>query len=99
MTELDVIRISSPDMTKRLAPWSKGSMALRTVLPIVALSQLTRVRSSWVGEVRKLQPIHASRHLNVGEQQRYVMARLKNSDGIVSIYRLDGRESGVFNDI
>ena len=47
ITELDLIRTFSPDMTKRRPPWSNGSITLRTVLSIEAFSQLTRVSRSW----------------------------------------------------
>ena len=47
----------------------------------------------------ELQPVHAAGHLNVGEQQRNVVARFEHLDGLVGAYGLDRHEPGIFNDV
>ncbi len=49
--------------------------------------------------VGQLQPVHASRHLYVGEQQNDVVARFQNSHGLVGIVGLDGEEPGFLDDV
>ena len=50
-------------------------------------------------QVGKSQPVHTSGHLNVGEQNSYVVSRLKDPHGLVSVDRFYWHKPRILNDV
>ena len=57
------------------------------------------MRPAAVRGMGQLQPVHAARHLDIGEQQGDVVAQFEDLNGFVGADGLDRHEPGILDDV